>query len=197
MSSFLLLFVSFLSLFSLSILFSSTLSSSIYPNQILDSQLNSTQLNSKPYLNHTLNIPIIQSFSSFLACLVFPQLYFFSSSLPTLSMTTVSFLLSSLSLLNLFLMFFLQCDWLLFALLDRNTHERSRRRTTGRERVLASWINYVSQWRNRLASTSAGDGFRQAMLKTALKTIPQLPKENYSIWKDKMTALLKLRGRDT
>ena len=32
------------------------------------------------------------------------------------------------------------------------------------------------------------------MLKTALETIPQLTEENYSIWKDKMTALLKLRG---
>ncbi|KNZ45955.1 hypothetical protein VP01_767g6 [Puccinia sorghi] len=40
----------------------------------------------------------------------------------------------------------------------------------------------------------ANDGFRQAMLKTALETIPQLTEENYSIWKDKMTALLKLRG---
>ncbi|KNZ59004.1 hypothetical protein VP01_181g5 [Puccinia sorghi] len=38
----------------------------------------------------------------------------------------------------------------------------------------------------------AGDGFRQAMLKTALETIPQLNKENYSIWRDKITALLKL-----
>ncbi|PLW55558.1 hypothetical protein PCANC_02162 [Puccinia coronata f. sp. avenae] len=38
------------------------------------------------------------------------------------------------------------------------------------------------------------DGFRQAMLKTALETIPQLTEENYLIWKDKMTALLKLRG---
>ncbi|KNZ59388.1 hypothetical protein VP01_1742g3 [Puccinia sorghi] len=41
---------------------------------------------------------------------------------------------------------------------------------------------------------AANDGFRQAMLKTALETIPQLNEENYSIWKDKMTALLKLRG---
>jgi hypothetical protein len=32
------------------------------------------------------------------------------------------------------------------------------------------------------------------MLKTALEKIPQLMKENYSIWKVKMTALLKLRG---
>ncbi|KNZ54495.1 hypothetical protein VP01_2932g7 [Puccinia sorghi] len=40
----------------------------------------------------------------------------------------------------------------------------------------------------------AHDGFRQAMLKTALETIPQLTEENYSIWKDKITALLKLRG---
>ncbi|KNZ60394.1 hypothetical protein VP01_1560g7 [Puccinia sorghi] len=44
-------------------------------------------------------------------------------------------------------------------------------------------------------SNSAGaDGLRQAMLKMALKTIPQLTEENYSIWKDKMTVLLKLRG---
>ncbi|KNZ54966.1 hypothetical protein VP01_2805g4 [Puccinia sorghi] len=41
---------------------------------------------------------------------------------------------------------------------------------------------------------NAGDGFRQAMLKTAIETIPQLTEENHSIWKDKMTALLKLRG---
>jgi hypothetical protein len=41
---------------------------------------------------------------------------------------------------------------------------------------------------------NARDGFRQAMLKTAMETIPQLTEENYSIWKDKMTALLKLRG---
>jgi hypothetical protein len=32
------------------------------------------------------------------------------------------------------------------------------------------------------------------MLKTALETTPQLTKENYSIWKDKMVALLELRG---
>ncbi|KNZ52678.1 hypothetical protein VP01_3485g2 [Puccinia sorghi] len=32
------------------------------------------------------------------------------------------------------------------------------------------------------------------MLKTALETIPQLKEENYSIWRDKITALLKLRG---
>ncbi|KNZ59062.1 hypothetical protein VP01_1807g4 [Puccinia sorghi] len=44
------------------------------------------------------------------------------------------------------------------------------------------------------APIAANDGFRQAMLKTALETIPQLNEENYSIWKDKMTALLKLRG---
>ena len=41
---------------------------------------------------------------------------------------------------------------------------------------------------------NARNGFRQAMLKTALETIPQLTEQNYSIWKDKMTALLKLRG---
>lgn len=44
------------------------------------------------------------------------------------------------------------------------------------------------------APIAANDGFRQAMLKTALETIPQLSEENYSIWNDKMTALLKLRG---
>ncbi|KNZ44713.1 hypothetical protein VP01_88g5 [Puccinia sorghi] len=38
------------------------------------------------------------------------------------------------------------------------------------------------------------DGFRQAMLKTALEKIPQLTEENYPIWKDKMEALLELRG---
>ncbi|KNZ56673.1 hypothetical protein VP01_2349g4 [Puccinia sorghi] len=43
-------------------------------------------------------------------------------------------------------------------------------------------------------AAGTNDGFRQAMLKTALETIPQLTEENYSIWKDKMTALLKLRG---
>ncbi|KNZ46501.1 hypothetical protein VP01_720g8 [Puccinia sorghi] len=43
-------------------------------------------------------------------------------------------------------------------------------------------------------TSAANDGFWQAMLKTALETIPQLTEENYSIWKDKMTALLKLRG---
>ncbi|KNZ50786.1 hypothetical protein VP01_423g5 [Puccinia sorghi] len=38
------------------------------------------------------------------------------------------------------------------------------------------------------------DGFRQAMLKAALDTTPQLTEENYSVWKDKMTGLLELRG---
>ncbi|KNZ45301.1 hypothetical protein VP01_827g3 [Puccinia sorghi] len=47
---------------------------------------------------------------------------------------------------------------------------------------------------NPMALPNMHDGFRQAMLKTALETIPQLTEENYSIWKDKMTALLKLRG---
>ncbi|KNZ56716.1 hypothetical protein VP01_2338g5 [Puccinia sorghi] len=42
--------------------------------------------------------------------------------------------------------------------------------------------------------SNSGDGFRQAMLKMALETIPQLTEENHSIWKDKMTALLKLWG---
>ncbi|POV99253.1 hypothetical protein PSHT_13735 [Puccinia striiformis] len=45
-----------------------------------------------------------------------------------------------------------------------------------------------------MAQSSNNDGFRQAMLKTALETTPQLSEENYSIWSDKMTALLELRG---
>ncbi|KAH9443964.1 hypothetical protein Pst134EB_033136 [Puccinia striiformis f. sp. tritici] len=45
-----------------------------------------------------------------------------------------------------------------------------------------------------MAGSSNNNGFRQAMLKTALETTPQLSEENYSIWKDKMTALLELRG---
>ncbi|PLW05911.1 hypothetical protein PCANC_27408 [Puccinia coronata f. sp. avenae] len=45
-----------------------------------------------------------------------------------------------------------------------------------------------------MLGTSTNNGFRQAMLKSALNTIPQLTEENYSIWKDKMTALLELRG---
>ncbi|KNZ55415.1 hypothetical protein VP01_2688g1 [Puccinia sorghi] len=44
------------------------------------------------------------------------------------------------------------------------------------------------------ASSSTNDGFRQAMLKSGLDQIPQLTEENYSIWKDKMASLLKLRG---
>ncbi|KNZ54487.1 hypothetical protein VP01_2933g1 [Puccinia sorghi] len=40
----------------------------------------------------------------------------------------------------------------------------------------------------------SSDGFRQAMLKTAIETIPQLSEENFSIWRDKVVALLKLRG---
>ncbi|KNZ49313.1 hypothetical protein VP01_5096g2 [Puccinia sorghi] len=40
----------------------------------------------------------------------------------------------------------------------------------------------------------ANNGFQQAMLKTVLETIPQLTEENYSIWKDQITALLMLRG---
>ncbi|KAI7965150.1 hypothetical protein MJO29_003248 [Puccinia striiformis f. sp. tritici] len=45
-----------------------------------------------------------------------------------------------------------------------------------------------------MAGSSNSNGLRQAMLKTALETTPQLLEENYSIWKDKMTALLELRG---
>ncbi|KNZ47138.1 hypothetical protein VP01_664g5 [Puccinia sorghi] len=39
---------------------------------------------------------------------------------------------------------------------------------------------------------ACSDGFWQVLLKTALEKIPQLTEENYSIWKDKMTELLKL-----
>ncbi|KAH9461417.1 hypothetical protein Pst134EA_017726 [Puccinia striiformis f. sp. tritici] len=45
-----------------------------------------------------------------------------------------------------------------------------------------------------MSGQNNNDGFQQAMLKTALETTPQLSEENYSIWKDKMTALLQLRG---
>ncbi|KNZ55885.1 hypothetical protein VP01_2554g2 [Puccinia sorghi] len=44
------------------------------------------------------------------------------------------------------------------------------------------------------AARTPNDGFRQAMLKTALEMTPQLTDENYPIWKDKMEALLQLRG---
>ncbi|POW04228.1 hypothetical protein PSTT_10533 [Puccinia striiformis] len=63
----------------------------------------------------------------------------------------------------------------------------SRRRTTAD-------TNDRDHHTTRMAGTSNNDGFRQAMLKTALETTPQLAEENYSIWKDKMTALLQLRG---
>ncbi|KNZ50089.1 hypothetical protein VP01_4600g1 [Puccinia sorghi] len=45
-----------------------------------------------------------------------------------------------------------------------------------------------------MAGKSNNNGFRQAMLKTALKTTPQLLEDNYSIWKFKMKALLELQG---
>ena len=45
-----------------------------------------------------------------------------------------------------------------------------------------------------MSGSSLNDGFLQAMLKSALDTIPQLTEENYSIWKDKMSALLQLQG---
>lgn len=38
------------------------------------------------------------------------------------------------------------------------------------------------------------DPLRQAMLKTALETIPMLGENNYGIWKDKMDAILNVRG---
>ncbi|KNZ51540.1 hypothetical protein VP01_3911g6 [Puccinia sorghi] len=49
----------------------------------------------------------------------------------------------------------------------------------------------------RLASindSTRNDGFRQAMLKAALDTTPQLTDENYLVSKDKMSGLLELRG---
>ncbi|KAI9601972.1 hypothetical protein KEM48_001261 [Puccinia striiformis f. sp. tritici PST-130] len=45
-----------------------------------------------------------------------------------------------------------------------------------------------------MAGSSNNDGFRQAMLKTALETTPQLLEENYSVRKDKMTALLETQA---
>ncbi|KNZ61141.1 hypothetical protein VP01_14472g1, partial [Puccinia sorghi] len=44
------------------------------------------------------------------------------------------------------------------------------------------------------SEVTRNNGFRQAMLKTALDTTPQLTDENYSVWKDKMSGLLDLRG---
>lgn len=38
------------------------------------------------------------------------------------------------------------------------------------------------------------DGFQQIMLKAALEAVPNLTDKNYSIWKDKITILLKLKG---
>ncbi|KNZ62916.1 hypothetical protein VP01_12087g1 [Puccinia sorghi] len=46
-------------------------------------------------------------------------------------------------------------------------------------------------WLNK---SSRNDGFRRAMLKAALDTTPQVTEENYSVWKDKMSGLLELRG---
>ncbi|KNZ45887.1 hypothetical protein VP01_771g3 [Puccinia sorghi] len=42
--------------------------------------------------------------------------------------------------------------------------------------------------------STRNDGFRQAMLKAALDTTPQLTDENFSVWKDKISGLLELRG---
>lgn len=41
---------------------------------------------------------------------------------------------------------------------------------------------------------SSNNGFRQIILKAALEAVPILTDENYSIWKDKMTILLELKG---
>lgn len=45
-----------------------------------------------------------------------------------------------------------------------------------------------------VAQSRPQDGFRQAMLKTALDTTPQLTEDYYQVWRDKMTAILDLRG---
>ncbi|KNZ64468.1 hypothetical protein VP01_10255g1 [Puccinia sorghi] len=45
---------------------------------------------------------------------------------------------------------------------------------------------------NALNEAARNDGFRQAMLKYALDTTPQLTEENYPVCKDKMTGLLEL-----
>ncbi|KNZ48115.1 hypothetical protein VP01_58g8 [Puccinia sorghi] len=42
--------------------------------------------------------------------------------------------------------------------------------------------------------STRNDGFRQAMLKAALDTTPQLKDDNYPVWKDKMSGFLELRG---
>lgn len=41
---------------------------------------------------------------------------------------------------------------------------------------------------------SNNDGFRQIILKAALEAVPILSDKNYSIWKEKMTMLLELKG---
>lgn len=41
---------------------------------------------------------------------------------------------------------------------------------------------------------AASEGFCQAMLKTALDTIPRLSEDNYGVWKDKMDAILDVQG---
>ncbi|KNZ53816.1 hypothetical protein VP01_3129g4 [Puccinia sorghi] len=46
----------------------------------------------------------------------------------------------------------------------------------------------------RSNDSTRNDGFCQAMLKAALDTTPQLTDKNYSVWKDKMSGLLELRG---
>ncbi|PLW19202.1 hypothetical protein PCANC_10001 [Puccinia coronata f. sp. avenae] len=66
--------------------------------------------------------------------------------------------------------------------------------TAGTQSTLAQGSNSARTEAAGMSGTSASDGFHQAMLKTALDTIPQLTEENYSTWKDKMTALLDLRG---
>lgn len=45
-----------------------------------------------------------------------------------------------------------------------------------------------------MEGSSNSDGFLQIILKAALEAVPVLTDENYSIWKEKMTILLELKG---
>ncbi|KNZ58905.1 hypothetical protein VP01_1836g6 [Puccinia sorghi] len=67
----------------------------------------------------------------------------------------------------------------------RPTLNGSRRRSIPPTRNIAT---------EAMPGLSNNNVFRQAMLKAGLDQIPQLTEENFSIWKDKMSALLKLRG---
>ncbi|KNZ60549.1 hypothetical protein VP01_15388g1, partial [Puccinia sorghi] len=55
-------------------------------------------------------------------------------------------------------------------------------------------ISKLLRLKASLPAKQLNDGFRQAMLKATLDMTPQLTDENYSVWKDKMSGLLELRG---